>query len=190
VLDETLNSLEQKAKLVRREWRREVYYYEIASEFLVPWIRRQARQRSIEEAERKSAEEAARSYSQELEIAGQIQRRVMNVTVPDVSFAKINAVSRACKDIGGDFFDLVYTQNGLSLIVADVSGKGISAVVVASMLQGMVSSQLARDSALPELIAAVNDFLYNRVGGDLCHPSHLPSAGKQCRALGAPLFAV
>ena len=52
----------------------------------------------------------------------------------------------ACKDIGGDFFDLVYTDNGLSLIVADVSGKGVSAAVVASILQGMLYSQLARDS--------------------------------------------
>ena len=56
------------------------------------------------------------------------------VTVPDVPYAKVNAVSRACKDIGGDFFDLVYTEQGLSLIVADVSGKGVSAAVVASIL--------------------------------------------------------
>jgi phosphoserine phosphatase RsbU/P len=87
------------------------------------------------------------------------------VTVPDVPYAKVNAVSYACKDIGGDFFDLVYTPAGLSLIVADVSGKGVSAAVVASILQGMLYSQLARDSALPEMIAAVNRFLCEKVGG-------------------------
>ena len=58
-----------------------------------------------------------------------------------------------------------YTPGGLSLIVADVSGKGVSAAVVASILQGMLYSQLARDSPLPEMIAAVNRFLCEKVGG-------------------------
>jgi WD40 repeat protein len=72
VLDETLDSLEQKAKLVRRERRRDVYYYEIASEFLVGWIRTKAqeRQRHIDqkrletqllaEQERRRAQENAK----------------------------------------------------------------------------------------------------------------------------------
>jgi phosphoserine phosphatase RsbU/P len=119
----------------------------------------------VENASLVQAEDAAKRYRQELAIAAEIQQRLMKVTVPDVPFAKVNAVSYACKDIGGDFFDLVYTERGLSLIVADVSGKGVSAAVVASILQGMLYSQLARDSPLPEMIAAVNRFLCEKVGG-------------------------
>ncbi len=119
----------------------------------------------VENAALVQAEDAAKRYRQELSIAAEIQQRLMTVTVPEVPFAKVNAVSYACKDIGGDFFDLVYTQGGLSLIVADVSGKGVSAAVVASILQGMLYSQLARDSSLPEMIAAVNRFLCEKVGG-------------------------
>ena len=119
----------------------------------------------VENASLVQAEDAAKRYRQELAIAAEIQQRLMKVTVPEVPFAKVNAVSYACKDIGGDFFDLVYTGRGLSLIVADVSGKGVSAAVVASILQGMLYSQLARDSSLPEMIAAVNRFLCEKVGG-------------------------
>ena len=119
----------------------------------------------VENAALVQAEDAAKRYRQELAIAAEIQQRLMTVTVPEVPFAKVNAVSYACKDIGGDFFDLVYTDKGLSLIVADVSGKGVSAAVVASILQGMRYSQLARDSPLPEMIAAVNRFLCEKVGG-------------------------
>ncbi len=119
----------------------------------------------VENASLVQAEDAAKRYRQELSIAAEIQQRLMTVTVPDVPFAKVNAVSYACKDIGGDFFDLVYTEKGLSLIVADVSGKGVSAAVVASILQGMLYSQLARDSSLPEMISAVNRFLCEKVGG-------------------------
>ena len=119
----------------------------------------------VENAALVQAEDAAKRYRQELAIAAEIQQRLMTVTVPDVPYAKVNALSYACKDIGGDFFDLVYTENGLSLIVADVSGKGVSAAVVASILQGMLYSQLARDSALPDIMAAVNRFLCEKVGG-------------------------
>jgi len=119
----------------------------------------------VENASLVQAEDAAKRYRQELAIAAEIQQRLMKVTVPDVPFAKVNAVSYACKDIGGDFFDLVYTPSGLSLIVTDVSGKGVSAAVVASILQGMLYSNLARDASLPEMIAAVNDFLCEKVGG-------------------------
>ena len=119
----------------------------------------------VENAALVQSEDAAKRYRQELSIAAEIQQGLMKVTVPEVPFAKVNAVSYACKDIGGDFFDLVYTEGGLSLIVADVSGKGVSAAVVASILQGMLYSQLARDSSLPEMIAAVNRFLCEKVGG-------------------------
>ncbi|MGA3056122.1 MAG: SpoIIE family protein phosphatase [Candidatus Korobacteraceae bacterium] len=119
----------------------------------------------VENAALVQSEDAAKRYRQELAIAAEIQQGLMKVTVPEVPFAKVNAVSYACKDIGGDFFDLVYTEGGLSLVVADVSGKGVSAAVVASILQGMLYSQLARDSALPEMIAAVNRFLCDKVGG-------------------------
>lgn len=64
VLNETLDSLEQKAKLVRRERRREVYYYEIASEFLVGWIRNKARERQ-QEIDRKKLREAELLVKQE-----------------------------------------------------------------------------------------------------------------------------
>src|SRR5580698_6109728 len=119
----------------------------------------------VENAALVQAEDSAKRYRQELAIASEIQQRLMTVTVPEVPFAKVNAVSYPCKDIGGDFFDLVYTDKGLSLIVADVSGKGVSAAVVASILQGMLYSQLARDSSLPEMISAVNRFLCEKVAG-------------------------
>jgi hypothetical protein len=54
LLSQALGNLDEKAKLVRRERRREVYYYEIVSEFLVGWIQRKARewQHLLEQRER------------------------------------------------------------------------------------------------------------------------------------------
>ena len=119
----------------------------------------------VENAALVQAEDAAKRYRQELSIAADIQQRLMAVTIPDVPFAKVEAVSYACKDVGGDFFDLVIPENGLSLIVADVSGKGVAAAVVASILQGMLYSQLARDASLPEMISALTAFCARKSAG-------------------------
>ena len=119
----------------------------------------------VENAALVQAEEASRRVQQEIAIAAEIQQGLMSVTVPEVPYAKVYAASYPCKDIGGDFFDLVCTDRALSLIVADVSGKGVSAAVVASILQGMLYSQLVQDASLPEMIGVVNRFLFEKIGG-------------------------
>lgn len=108
------------------------------------------------------AEEAARAYQRELAIAASIQQHLMSVIVPDVGFAVIGGRSVPCLEIGGDFFDVVHTPQGLALIVADVSGKGISAALLASTLQGLIYSQLVANVPLVQIAAVVNRFLCQR----------------------------
>jgi len=105
------------------------------------------------------AEEAARAYQRELAIAASIQQHLMSVIVPDVGFAVIRGRSVPCLEIGGDFFDVVHTPKGLALIVADVSGKGISAALLASTLQGLIYSQLVANVPLVQIAATANHFL-------------------------------
>src|SRR5246500_4186807 len=97
----------------------------------------------IENARLVQTEEAARRYQQELSIAASIQQRLMAVTIPDVPFAKLAGRNISCKEIGGDFFDAVNTEEGLAVVLADVSGKGVSAALIASQLQGMTYSHLS-----------------------------------------------
>lgn len=119
----------------------------------------------IENATLFAAEGAAKTYAQEMAIAADIQQRMTVVTVPDVPYAKVKAVSYPCRDIGGDFFDLVKTEKGMSLIVADISGKGIPAAVLATSLLAILYSQLLQDSSLPEMMESVNRYLCEKVGG-------------------------
>src|SRR5246500_3027581 len=120
----------------------------------------------IENARLVQAEEAARRYQQELSIAASIQQRLMAVTIPDVPFAKMRGRNLSCKEIGGDFFDVVNTEDGLAVVLADVSGKGVSAAVLASTLQGMVYAHLSARMPLPEIMAAVNRFFTQKHLGE------------------------
>src|SRR5262249_20489605 len=120
----------------------------------------------IENARLVQAEEAARRYQQELSIAASIQQRLMAVTIPEVPFARLNGRNLSCKEIGGDFFDAVNTDQGLAVVLADVSGKGVSAALLASTLQGMIYSQLAAGMPLVDIVTAVNSFFTHKHIGE------------------------
>ncbi len=113
----------------------------------------------LENAKLVQAEEETRKVQQELNIASSIQQRLMAVNIPELGFATVRARSIPCKEIGGDFFDVIMTRDGLAVIVADVCGKGISAALLASILQGMIYSQLTNNVTLPEIMKATNSYL-------------------------------
>ena len=112
----------------------------------------------IENARLVQAEEAGHRYQQELSIAASIQQGLMAVTIPEVPFARLSGRNLSCKEIGGDFFDAVNTPSGLAVVLADVSGKGVSAALLASILQGMVYSHLIAGMPLTEIVTALNRF--------------------------------
>ena len=120
----------------------------------------------IENARLVQAEEAARRYQQQLAIAASIQQQLMAVTIPEVPFATLKGRNLSCNEIGGDFFDAVNTEEGLAVVLADVSGKGVSAALLASTLQGMIYSQLTAGMPLPEIVAAANRFFTHKHIGE------------------------
>src|SRR5436190_2293459 len=120
----------------------------------------------IENARLVQAEEESRRYQQELAIAASIQQSLMAVTIPEVPYARLAGKNLSCKEIGGDFFDAVNTDDGLAVVLADVAGKGVSAALLASTLQGMIYSQLVARMPLTEIVGAANRFLTSKRIGE------------------------
>jgi phosphoserine phosphatase RsbU/P len=120
----------------------------------------------IENARLVQAEDEARRYQQELSIAASIQQRLMAVTIPEVPFARVVGKNLSCKEIGGDFYDAVNTDAGLAVVLADVAGKGVSAALLASTLQGMVYSQLLAGTPLTEIVGSANRYLTSKHIGE------------------------
>ena len=116
----------------------------------------------VENAQLAVIEEQARVQEEELGIAAGIQQGLMAVQIPHTQFAEVQAHSLACKAVGGDFFDVLLVGDTLSVALVDVSGKGISAAILASTLQGMLHVQLKAGQPLGDIAAAVNDYLCNK----------------------------
>jgi len=108
------------------------------------------------------AEYKARQAREELAVAAKIHSSLMAMTLPRLPYAEIHAKSVPCLAIGGDFYDAVALEDCICVIVADVSGKGVSAAIVAATLQGIIHSQFLARQGLPEIAAVVNHFLCAR----------------------------
>ena len=120
----------------------------------------------VENARLAEAEEANRRYEQQMAIAATIQQGLMAVTIPEVPFARLSGKNLSCKEIGGDFYDAVNTADGLAIVLADVAGKGVSAALLASTLQGMIYSQLVARMPLTDIVDGANRFLTSKRIGE------------------------
>ena len=120
----------------------------------------------VENAFLVQAEEAQRRYQQEMNIAASIQQRLMRVTIPHVPYARVEARNISSKEVGGDFYDVICTDKSLTVVITDVSGKGISAALLASILQGLLYAQLAQEIPLHDVVAVANRFLCEKVAGE------------------------
>ena len=113
----------------------------------------------VQNATLAQAEEAGRRYRAELRIAHDIQQGLMMVRLPTLSYAEVNAQSLPCKEIGGDFYDVIATAEALYVVVADVSGKGVSAALLGSTLQGLIHAQICAGQPLAQIAALANQFI-------------------------------
>jgi phosphoserine phosphatase RsbU/P len=108
------------------------------------------------------AESMARQAREELAIAAKIHSGLMSFALPTLPYATLSARSVPCHAIGGDFYDAVAVEDGVCIAIADVSGKGVSAAIVAATLQGIIHSQLIGGQTLPEIASLINQFLCAR----------------------------
>jgi hypothetical protein len=90
----------------------------------------------------------------ELMLARHIQRSFLVSEFPRRPRVDVHAVNLSSKEVSGDFYDVVAAGEGTLLtVIADVSGKGVPAALLSSMLLGLVRLQAA--GAAPSPAAAM-----------------------------------
>ena len=77
---------------------------------------------------------------QELSIARTIQQALLPHGLTDFSHLAVTGVHYPCHEVGGDYFDVVpVSEDRTAILIADVSGKGLGAALLTTMLQGALS---------------------------------------------------
>ena len=119
----------------------------------------------LENAQLAAMQEQAVLYDKELQIAAAIQQGLMALQFLAFPFASVEAHNVACSAVGGDFFDVVPDEKALNIVLVDVSGKGLSAAILASTLQGLLYTQLKAGQPLDVIAAATNSYLCTKSVG-------------------------
>ncbi len=89
--------------------------------------------KSLQDSERLSELQA------DLNVATEIQANLLPKKIPRLDGFDISAYYRPSKDVGGDYYDfLEIDDQTLGLIVADVSGKGVSGSMVMTMFRSVL----------------------------------------------------
>jgi serine phosphatase RsbU (regulator of sigma subunit) len=90
-------------------------------------------------------------------------RRVQEALLPQREFATARAEIRSAyipsETLSGDFYDYFQQRNALYLFVADVSGHGLPAAILVSLLKSFLHSEAADAESLGSFMASLNDFL-------------------------------
>jgi phosphoserine phosphatase RsbU/P len=100
------------------------------------------------------------SIQQELEIARRIQLSILPAASPLLEHFSVATRYKPMTSVAGDFYEVLNTGTGaIGLLVADVSGHGVPAALIASMVKVAIQSQRHRQDDPAALLAGVNEAL-------------------------------
>ncbi|MGA2104004.1 SpoIIE family protein phosphatase [Methanoregula sp.] len=105
---------------------------------------------------RKTTAEKER-YSKELEIARSIQTSFLPEKMPKIIGYDVSAVMIPAMEVGGDFYDFIPAESGKwAFVIADVSGKGVSAALFMAMSRTLLRASLEGTTNLSDALSAAN----------------------------------
>lgn len=113
----------------------------------------------------KQYQDQLRRMNQQMTRDLQIARRVQEALVPQGAFAtprlEIRSAYIPSAVLSGDFYDYFNQGEFLYLFVADVSGHGLPAAILVSLLKSYIHTEAANDRPLSEFMTRLNDFLFS-----------------------------
>jgi serine phosphatase RsbU (regulator of sigma subunit) len=107
----------------------------------------------------KTLEERKKS-EQELALAQETQESLLPRVLPQFEKFHIHAFNTPTRYVGGDFYDFLQLSSGEWMgVLADVSGKGMSAALLSSMVLGALSMEFRSTTQPQEVLKRVNRLL-------------------------------
>ncbi len=99
----------------------------------------------------------------ELELAREIQRKIIPEKIPTVKNFEISAQFIPAFEVGGDYYDFFNLKDATAFVIADVSGKGIEASYTMAEMKGIFEALSQTDESIDKLIIRANEILLKRL---------------------------
>ena len=103
----------------------------------------------------------------ELDLARQIQQNLLRPPPERWHNYRLAARAEACYEVGGDFYDFMpISDTAMWVVIADVSGKGISSALVMSTLQATLRALLVGVHSFERILERLNSMVREFTGGN------------------------
>ena len=136
------------------------------AEELSETLDRRVKERTLElEKERNRFQVRNEIMERELTLARQIQEQLIPHPYPN-SF--IASMYKPMEQVGGDFYDFLKFRDSkkIGIFLSDVSGHGVPAAFITSMVKTLILQSGARREDPAELLSFLNSLLMNQTGGN------------------------
>lgn len=102
--------------------------------------------------------------AKEIEVASQIQQTLLPKKLPEVAGLEVDAFYQAASAVGGDLYDMFAVgSDRYCLVVADVSGKGVPASLVMSMLRTVIRIHAGEAVSAKDVLVKVHGYLRENI---------------------------
>ncbi|WP_020402080.1 PP2C family protein-serine/threonine phosphatase [Gracilimonas tropica] len=96
----------------------------------------------------------------EIDLAREIQLSLLPGTSLNKKNLEVYSFAHTAKEVGGDYLDVIETEKGIYVVIADVSGKGLSAALYMVRLQALVNLIIEKEQPSPkELFLQLNNYI-------------------------------
>ena len=114
------------------------------------------------------------SIETELEMARQIQFSILPASVPELDNLRIAASYHPMTAVAGDFYQFVQSDNNhLGILVADVSGHGMPAALISSMIKVAIQSVAVHADDPAQVLGGLNRILSSEAHGQFASAAYL-----------------
>jgi hypothetical protein len=117
----------------------------------------------------------------EMEAARQVQQVLLPDELDQCPGFAVKCIYRPAAEVGGDFFQQVSDgKGGLLIVVGDVSGKGLPAAMLVSVLVGAIRAEASHDTDPARMLRSLNDRMFGRSHGGFTTSlaAHVSSDGR------------
>jgi phosphoserine phosphatase RsbU/P len=114
------------------------------------------------------------SIENELEVARQLQFSILPTTIPDIRNLRIAVAYRPMTAVAGDFYEFIpVDQKQVGFLVADVTGHGVPAALIASMIKVAMQSVVTCAHDPREVLCGLNRILFRQLHDQFVSAAYL-----------------
>jgi PAS domain S-box-containing protein len=115
--------------------------------------------------------ENSRLYSERSAIAHTLQQSLLPEQLPEIpgyDLASVYIPAFASDEVGGDFYDVWELDDGWMMIIGDVTGKGVEAAALTSLVRHTMRVASEFESGPAQLLGRVDAILKKQKGHSIC----------------------